>query len=92
MPLLKYEAELFVYTGAWKSILELEENITLEELFTMHRAYGNEFSKQIKTAALAAGAEIDFDDDWYDPEPPKPDMAISGSDVRFLPIGIGYDG
>lgn len=41
---------------------------------------------------MAAGADIDFDDDWYDPEPPKPKEAIDGGSVRFLPIGIGYSG
>lgn len=70
----------------------MENSLTLEELFLLYRANNNEFSKDVKVAAMAAGADIDFDDDWYDPEPPKPKEAIDGGVVRFLPIGIGYDG
>jgi hypothetical protein len=41
---------------------------------------------------MAFGGDVDFDDDWYDPEPPKPKEAIQGNDLRFLPIGLGYEG
>lgn len=42
---------------------------------------------------MAAGAEVSFDeDDWFDPEPPKKPEAIGGNDLRFLPIGLGYEG
>lgn len=92
MPLLKYEAEVFIATGAWKSLLELEENLTLEELFLLYRASSNEYTKQIKVAAMAAGAEdIDFDEDWFDPEPPKPPEVIDSSNIMFIPIGLGYE-
>jgi hypothetical protein len=37
------------------------------------------------------GAEIDWDEDWYDPEPPKKPEAIGGNEVKFLPIGLGYE-
>lgn len=40
---------------------------------------------------MAWGGDVDFDDDWYDPEPPQKPEAISGSDVKFLPIGLGYE-
>ncbi len=92
MPLLKYEAEIFVQTGAWKSILELEESITLEELFVLYRACSNEFTKQIKISSMAWGGEVDFDDDWYDPAPIEPPRTLESSDFRFLPIGLGYEG
>lgn len=90
---MKYEAEVFVAAGAWKSLLELEECLTLEELFLLYRAVTNEFTKQVKISAMAAGAEgVDFDEDWYDPEPPPEPDVIDAHNVRFLPIGIGYEG
>jgi hypothetical protein len=71
----------------------LEEILTLEELFLLYRACNNEFTKSIKISAMAAGAEVSFDeDDWFDPEPPKKPEAIAGNDLRFLPIGLGYEG
>ena len=88
MPLLKYEAEIFVQTGAWKSILELEESITLEELFVLYRACSNEFTKQIKISSMAWGGEVDFDDDWYDPEPPR---AAQVHDILDMKFGMGYE-
>jgi len=42
--------------------------------------------------AASQGAEIDWDEDWYDPEPPKPPEVIENSDLRFIPIGLGYEG
>ena len=90
--MLKYESEIFVQVGAWKNILELEESLNLEELFLLYRACSNEFSKQVKVSAIAFGGDVDFDDDWYDPEPPKKPEAIQGNDLRFLPIGLGYEG
>lgn len=45
----------------------------------------------LKSQAAAWGAEVDWDEDWYDPVPaPKP-VALSGGDVKFLPIGLGYE-
>jgi len=88
--LLKYEAEVFIASGAWKSLLELEENLILEELFLLYRAYSNEYTKQIKVSAMAAGAEVDFDDDWYDPLPPKEVPVIDANNYKYL-LGIGYE-
>lgn len=89
--MLKYEAEVFIASGAWKSLLELEDNLILEELFLLYRAHSNEYTKQIKVSALAAGAEVDFDDDWYDPEPPKPKEMIGFHNIHQFP-GLGYEG
>jgi len=91
IPLLKYECELLVRSGAWKSLLELEESLTLDELFLLYRAANNDVSMQLKVAAAAQGAEVDWDDDWYDPEPPKPPEVLEGGDLRFIPIGLGYE-
>lgn len=42
---------------------------------------------------MAAGAEdIDFEEDWYDPEPPKPPEMIDAHNIRYIPIGLGYEG
>lgn len=91
MPLLKYEAELFAHCPAWKSIEELEECLTLEEMFVLYRASKNEFAMMLKSQAMAAGAEVDWDDDWYDPPPPVKPYIIAGSDIRHLPIGLGFE-
>jgi len=80
-----------MYAGAWKSLLELEESLTLAELFILYGAYNNEFTKQIKVSALAAGAEVDFYDDWYDPIPEEKHV-IDAYNYHSLPIGIGYEG
>ena len=41
---------------------------------------------------MAWGGEASFDDDWYDPAPIEPPKPIGGSDLKFLPIGLGYEG
>lgn len=46
----------------------------------------------LKAQAAAMGAEVDWEEDWYDPEPPQKPEAIEGSQLRFLPIGLGYEG
>lgn len=86
--MLKYEAEVFVQVGAWKSIFELEEHLTLEELFLLSRACSNEFVKQIKISSMSAGGDVDFDEDWYDPEPPRPAEVVNQYN---MPYGLGYE-
>jgi hypothetical protein len=88
---LKYEAELFVSCAAWKNLYELEEELTMEEMFLLYNASKHQFTMTLKGQAAAMGAEIDWDEDWYDPEPPKKPEAIGGNEVRFLPIGLGYE-
>jgi hypothetical protein len=88
IPLLKYESEIFVRTGAWKSIFELEANMTLDELFLLYRACNNETNTQMKIMAASQGADIDFEDDWYDPEPI---VAAGASDIASIPFGLGYE-
>lgn len=38
--------------------------------------------------AASQGADVDFDDDWYDPEPPS---AIDSNTIGSIPIGLGYE-
>jgi len=92
MPLLKYESELLVKCGAWKSIYDLEESLTLHEMFTLYRAATNDFNMNVKALAATQGADVDWEEDWYDPEPPKPPEVLEGGDLRFIPIGLGYEG
>ena len=69
----------------------MEDNIILHELFLLYRACSNEFTKSVKASAIGFGAEVDFDDDWYDPAPPEAPKTIQQSDIKFLPIGLGYE-
>lgn len=87
---MKYESEVFVQVGAWKNLEELEDSLLLHELFLLYRACGNEYSKSIKASAVAFGGEVDFDDDWYDPEP-TPDNSITSENIMDIPIGLGFE-
>lgn len=42
----------------------------------------------MKIMAASQGADVDFDDDWYDPTPIR---AVSGSQLASIPIGLGYE-
>lgn len=57
-------------------------------MFLLYRACGNETNTQMKIMAASQGADIDFDDDWYDPEPEK---VIDASTVRSIPFGLGFE-
>jgi hypothetical protein len=86
---LKYESEIFIKSGAWKSLEDLEANLTLEELFLLYRASMAEVSTDLKIAAAAQGADVDFEEDWYEPEE-KTQPVIQPHDLVSMPIGLGY--
>lgn len=88
MPLLKYESEVFVKTGAWSSLYDLESSLVLEELFLLYRACANEVSMSMKIAAAAQGADVDLNEDWYEPEP---EQAAGAYEIRSMPFGLGYE-
>jgi len=88
IPLLKYESELMIKCGAWSSLYELEDSLILEELFLLYRACANDLSTSIKIAAAAQGADVDFNEDWYEPEEVAP---ASGNEIRSVPFGLGYE-
>jgi len=69
----------------------MEESLTIDELFILYRASNAAFGMDMKAMAAAQGAEVDWEDDWYNPEPPKPPEVLEGSDLRFVPIGLGYE-
>jgi hypothetical protein len=70
----------------------MEDILTLDELFVLYRAANNDFQMSMKATAAAQGADIDWEYDWYDPEPPKAAEVIESNDLRFMPIGLGYEG
>jgi len=49
----------------------------------------NETGTSMKIAAAAQGADVDFDEDWYDPEPPR--QAQSYDILNNMTFGIGYE-
>ncbi len=63
----------------------------LHELFLLYRACGNEYTKTIKASAVAFGGEVDFNDDWYDPEPPEEAPYIDKFNYSSLPISLGLE-
>lgn len=57
-------------------------------MFLLYRACGNETNMQMKMMAVSQGADVDFDDDWYDPNPPE---VVNASNIRAIPFGLGYE-
>lgn len=86
--------------GAWKSFLELEENLSLDELMQLYESAMKRQERLIKTIASALGAEFDDDDSkennkisrWaYDPQKGGHiEDTATERDVRSLPINLGY--
>lgn len=90
--MLKYEAEILTQVGAWKSLEELEDSLILHEMFLLYRACAYHFSKDVKGSAAAFGGEVDWDDDWYNPEPStKAQDVIRSWDIPQMAIGLGYE-
>jgi|TARA_Y100000310_G_scaffold259154_1_gene267732 hypothetical protein len=91
------EGYIFSDVGAWKSIEELEESLTLGELMLIVSACRRSDYKRIKMTAMAAGAEVTLDDDDYGWETDGPGgtgpggkQAASGFELTHLPVGLGY--
>lgn len=68
-----YETEVFCETGSWRSIDELEEWITLEELFELYGRTLKRQTRMMKSVAAAFGADVSFDEDE---EYVKPDQSL----------------
>jgi hypothetical protein len=51
----------------------------------------NETSVSMKIAAASQGAEVDFNDDWYDDDYEKKENVLSGFEIKHMPIGLGYE-
>ena len=41
--------------------------------------------------AASQGAEVDWEDDWYSRDPNKQPEVLEANDMRFMPIGLGYE-
>jgi len=41
----------------------------------------------MKIAAAAQGADVDLNEDWYEPEPVE---AAGAFEIQSLPFGLGY--
>jgi hypothetical protein len=48
----------------------------------------NENSNQMKMLAASQGADVDMNEDWFDPEPPE---MIGSSNIGSIPFGLGYE-
>lgn len=58
-------------------------------MFLLYRACTNEFSKNMKALAASQGADVDFEDDWYDQSDNVREYAITKTEIRMLPQGFG---
>jgi hypothetical protein len=57
----------------------------------LYRAVNAEFTMNVKAMASVQGADVDWDEDWYNPSPVEPPEVLESSDIRFLPIGLGFE-
>lgn len=62
--------------------------MTLDEMFLLYRACMNENANQMKMLAASQGADVDMNEDWFDPEPPE---VIGSSNIGAIPFGLGYE-
>lgn len=44
----------------------------------------------MKIAAASQGAQVDFEDDWYEDEK-QPEKVLTGFEIQHMPIGLGYE-
>jgi hypothetical protein len=68
--------------------------LQLHELFLLYRACTHELSTQLKIAAASQGADVDFEEDWYDPEASAQKRVMQPHDmVQFAGMGLslGYE-
>ena len=54
-------------------------------MFLLYRACANDTNMTMKVMAASQGADVDFNDDWYDPAPPE---VLGKNDLRGMPIGL----
>lgn len=45
---------------------------------------------QVKAYAAGMGADIDWDEDWFEQADPI-DTTLRGNEIAYLPIGLGYE-
>ena len=59
----------------------------MDEMFLLYRACMNENSTNMKMLAAAQGADVDLNEDWFDPQP---ENILDADSVRYVPFGLGY--
>lgn len=45
----------------------------------------------MKIAAASQGADVSFDEDWYEDDGQKPQKVLSAFEINHMPIGLGYE-
>jgi hypothetical protein len=61
----------------------------MDEMFLLYRACMNENSTNMKMLAAAQGADVDLNEDWFDPQP---ESVLDADSIRYVPFGLGYEG
>ena len=95
------ESVIFLEAGAWKSIEELEDILTLEELSVLYKEAVDKERRFVKVVAAALGAEFPDDDESDSPSGSRtygsetggyvPSVITNNNDASMLPISIGYE-
>lgn len=83
-----------MWTGSWKSIDELEENLTLDQLLKIVEAGRMKENRLYKIIMASAGADVDWDDESDKRNDIVDDIARGGvidEDGQHLDFGIGYE-
>ena len=78
-----------MWSGAWKSFDEVEENLTVEQLMMILKHSRKRDSMLHKIIMASAGAEVDFDDD-DDSKPVSDIVDLSGGAAAKEGFGIGF--
>jgi hypothetical protein len=60
-------------------------------MFLLYRASNDAFNMNAKAYAASMGAEVDWDEDWYDPSYKNYSNTLNSSEIPYLPIGLGYE-
>lgn len=60
-------------------------------MFLLYRASNDAFAMNAKAYAASMGADVDWDEDWYDPKGTKDTNTLRGNEIPYLPIGLGYE-
>lgn len=97
IPLIDYELEVMSF-GAWKHIGDLEDSLTLTELFELYQNALEKEARMQKVIAAALGADVSGMDGGGGGEytssgvPLSSDAAAkrAGGPTEDLPPGIGY--
>jgi hypothetical protein len=60
-------------------------------MFLLYRASNDAFNMNAKAYAASMGADVDWDEDWYEPDNRSRNNTLHSSEIPYLPIGLGYE-